>query len=173
MNDYRSKLKHITTFVFDYDGVLTDGKVIFTDDGQLLRNGNVKDGYAIQLALKLGYRIAIISGAETKGMLNRCILLNIDDRYLGVEVKKLVFEEFMKKYNLTKDEIVYMGDDIPDYEVMKLSGIACCPLDAAKDIRDIADFISTYPGGHGCVRDIIEQVLRAQDKWMTDESFSW
>jgi len=173
MNDYRSKLKHITTFVFDYDGVLTDGKVIFTDDGQLLRNGNVKDGYAIQLALKLGYRIAIISGAETKGMLNRCILLNIDDCYLDVEVKKLVFEEFMKKYNLTKDEIVYMGDDIPDYEVMKLSGIACCPLDAAKDIRDIADFISTYPGGHGCVRDIIEQVLRAQDKWMTDESFSW
>jgi 3-deoxy-D-manno-octulosonate 8-phosphate phosphatase (KDO 8-P phosphatase) len=173
MNDYRTKLKHITTFVFDYDGVLTDGKVIFTDDGQLLRNGNVKDGYAIQLAIKLGYRVAVISGAETKGMLHRCILLNIDEHYLGVEIKKNVFQDFLNKHNLQKEEVVFMGDDIPDYEVMKLSGIACCPVDAAKDIREIADFISSYPGGHGCVRDIIEQVLRAQGKWMTKDSFSW
>lgn len=173
MNDYRSKLKNITTLVLDYDGVLTDGKVLITDDGQLLRNGNVKDGYAIQLALKLGFRIAIISGANTKGMLNRCIQLNIEDFYLGTETKKTVFEEFLLKYNLDQSEVLFMGDDIPDLEVMKMAGVSACPADAAKEIKETADYISLHVGGDACVRDVIEQVLRSQDKWLTKESFSW
>lgn len=173
MNDYRNRLKNITTFVFDYDGVLTDGKILITDDGQILRNGNVKDGYAIQLALKLGYRIAIISGANTKGMLNRCIQLKIEDYYLGVETKKIVFEEFLKKHNLNANEVLFMGDDIPDLEIMNMAGISSCPADAAKEIKESADYISIYNGGDACVRDVIEQVLRSQDTWNTKESYTW
>lgn len=173
MNDYRERLKFITTLIFDYDGVLSDGKILFSDDGHQMRNGNVKDGYAIQLAQKLGFRIAIISGADTPGIQHRCTLLKIEDRFLGVNDKLEIYEQFKMKYSISDYAILYMGDDIPDYNVMIKTGIACCPSDAVSDIRKVSHYISHLRGGEGCVRDIIEQVLRAQDKWMTPEAFIW
>jgi len=173
MNDYRDKLKHITTIIFDYDGVLSDGKILFSDDGQQMRNGNVKDGYAIQLAQKMGLRIAIISGANTPGMQQRTSILKIEDSFLGIHDKLEKYNEFKIKANLNDNEILYMGDDIPDMPVMKLVSIATCPADAVTDVKNISHYISHLNGGAGCARDIIEQVLRAQDKWLTPEAFIW
>jgi 3-deoxy-D-manno-octulosonate 8-phosphate phosphatase (KDO 8-P phosphatase) len=173
MNDYRDKLKHITTIIFDYDGVLSDGKILFSDDGQQMRNGNVKDGYAIQLAQKMGLRVAIISGANTPGIQLRTTLLKIEDCFLGIHDKLEKYNEFKKETNLRDDEILYMGDDIPDMPVMKLVSIATCPADAVTDVKNISHYISHLNGGTGCARDIIEQVLRAQDKWLTPEAFIW
>lgn len=173
MNDYRIRLKNINTFIFDYDGVLSDGKILFTDDGQQIRNGNVKDGYAIQLAQKLGYKIIIISGASTFGIKNRCNLLNIKDTFLNSHNKIEIYENIKIENNLIDKQILYMGDDIPDFQVMLQVGISCCPSDATIEIKKIAHYISNYKGGEGCVRDIIEQVLRSQNKWMTLESYTW
>jgi len=173
MNDYRERLKNIRQFIFDYDGVLSDGKIIFSDDGQQMRNGHVRDGYAIQLAQKLGLSVALISGANTPGMQHRCKLLNIEDIFLGIHNKIEIYEQFKKDRNLTDEVILYMGDDIPDFQIMKKAGIACCPADAAKDILNISHYISYLKGGEGCVRDVIEQVLRAQEKWLTPEAFTW
>jgi len=173
MNDYRERLKNITTLIFDYDGVLSDGKILFTDDGQHLRNGNVKDGFILQLAVKLGYRVVVISGADTPGMENRLSTLNIKDTFLGTHNKIEVYEQLKKDYQLNDSEILFMGDDLPDYNVMLKVGIACCPADAATDILKISHFVSEKKGGEGCVRDIVEQVLRAQSRWMTPEAFVW
>ncbi len=173
MNDYRERLKHITTMIFDYDGVLSDGKILFSDDGQQMRNGNVKDGFAIQLAQKLGFRIAIISGANTPGMQIRCELLRISDCFMGVHNKIEIYQKFKADRNLKDEEILYMGDDIPDHRIMEEVAIACCPADAVTDIKKIAHYISHLKGGEGCARDIIEQVLRAQGKWLTQEAFTW
>jgi len=172
MNDYKSRLKNITTFVFDCDGVLTDGKILFTDDGQKITNGYVRDGYVLQLAKKKGYLIAVISGGLTPGMKFRFDFFEIE-HYLGVENKKTTFLDFVKKNNLTFDEILFMGDDIPDYEVMQLAGVATCPADACRDIKKITHYISPYKGGEGCVRDVVEQVLRAKNQWMDEDAFSW
>lgn len=173
MNDYRSKLKNISTLIFDYDGVLSDSMILFTDDGQQMRNGNVKDGYTIQLAQKMGIRIAIISGALTPGIEKRCELLKIQDKYLGITDKTEALALLMEKHQLSYNEILYMGDDLPDYNVMKMVAIACCPADASSEIQKISHYISPFSGGKGCVRDIIEQVLRSQNKWMTPEAFTW
>jgi 3-deoxy-D-manno-octulosonate 8-phosphate phosphatase (KDO 8-P phosphatase) len=173
MNDYRENLKYIRTFIFDYDGVLSDGRILFSDDGQQMRNGNVKDGFVIQLAQKLGFRVVIISGADTPGMHKRCGLLRITDGFLGVHDKLEVYERFKSQNNIHDEEVMYMGDDLPDYNVMKKVRIACCPSDATIEIRNIAHYISHLRGGEGCVRDVIEQVLRAQGKWMTPEAFVW
>jgi 3-deoxy-D-manno-octulosonate 8-phosphate phosphatase (KDO 8-P phosphatase) len=173
MNDYRQRLNNITTIIFDYDGVLSDGKILFSDDGQQMRNGNVKDGYAIQLAQKMGLRIVIISGANTPGMQIRCELLKITPAFLGVHDKAEVYEQFKADNKLNDDEILYMGDDMPDYPVMQKVSIAACPADAANDIQSIAHYISHLKGGEGCARDVIEQVLRAKQLWMTPEAFIW
>lgn len=173
MNDYRERLKHITTMIFDYDGVLSDGRILFSDDGHQMRNGHVKDGFAIQLAQKLGFRIAIISGANTPGMQIRCNLLGIENSFLGIHNKIEIYNQFKSDHNLRDSEILFMGDDIPDYMIMEQVSIACCPADAAIDIKNIAHYISHLKGGEGCVRDVIEQVLRSQDKWLTPEAFTW
>lgn len=173
MKDYREKLKNITQFIFDYDGVLSDGRILFSDDGQQMRNGHVRDGYAIQLAQKLGLKVAIISGANTPGIQHRCSLLKIEDAFLGVCNKIEVYEQFKKEKQLSDEEILFMGDDIPDYQIMQKVGIACCPADAARDIAHIAHYISPFKGGEGCVRDVIEQVLRAKELWLTEEAFIW
>lgn len=173
MSNFKKKLANITTIIMDFDGVLTDGKIYFTDDQQLIRIGNVKDGYAIYLAQKMGLKIVVISGGDAPNMRYRCELLDIEHIYLGVENKIEVYEQLKQNLNITDEEILYIGDDIPDYPVMLKAGVACCPIDAAHDIKKIAHYVSPLGGGQGCVRDIIEQVLKAKNSWLTSSSFSW
>lgn len=165
MINYKQKLKNITTFIFDVDGVLTDGKIILTPDGEMVRSMHTKDGYAMQLAIKKGFRIVVITGGKDKMVEQRLRYLGLTDIYLGVRNKIEAYEDLIYSYNLKPEEILYMGDDIPDLEVMKLVGLACCPNDAVPDVRSICEYISLINGGEGCVRDIIEQVLRVNKKW--------
>lgn len=171
--NYKEKLQPIKCFIFDYDGVMTDGTVYPSADGELMRAANVKDGYALQLAVKKGYKIAIISGGQSKTMEERMKGLKIEDVFLGVKNKKVVFDEYVKKYDLKMEEIVYMGDDIPDYQLLKIVGVSTCPSDAAEEILEIVDYISHKPGGKGAVRDILRQVMKLQGKWFDDDAFYW
>jgi 3-deoxy-D-manno-octulosonate 8-phosphate phosphatase (KDO 8-P phosphatase) len=173
MKNYKAKLGKINTFIFDFDGVLSDGMVLLTEEGGFLRRTNVKDGYAMQLTVKKGYRVVIISGAKAEGMYKRLYGLNIQDVYLGVPNKLKVYEEVKEKYGISDEEIIYMGDDIPDYEVMKKAGVAACPADAATEIKEISDYISDKKGGEGCARDIIEQTLKLHRKWMNNDAYNW
>ncbi len=171
--NFKEDLKRIKAFAFDVDGVLSDPKVHLAADGQLLRTMNTKDGYAIQYATKRGYPIAIITGGRTESVGQRFANLGIEDIYLGASEKIRDFNEFRDKYELQDDEILFMGDDLPDYEVMKACGVPCCPADAVEEIKSLSVYISHVKGGEGCVRDIIEQVLRLHGKWMDGEAFSW
>jgi 3-deoxy-D-manno-octulosonate 8-phosphate phosphatase (KDO 8-P phosphatase) len=173
MANYKELLKNISTFIFDYDGVLTDGSVIMTSDGEAYRVSNVKDGYALQLAKKKGYRVAVISGARSESMSQRMKALQISDVFLGVEKKRDVFHAYLQEHGILPSAVLYMGDDIPDYEVMLDAGVPTCPADAAEEIRSVAKYISHYNGGKGCVRDVIEQVLKVQGKWMNDDAYHW
>lgn len=173
MSNYKALLTNVNTFIFDYDGVMTDGKLMLQHDGQPLRSANVKDGYALQLAVRLGYRVVIISGGISKSVENRFESLRVKDVFLGISNKNEVFEKYIKDNNLDPENIVYMGDDIPDFRVMRKVGVPVCPADAVEEIKDISIYISDKTGGHGCVRDIIEQVLKVQGKWLTEEAFSW
>jgi 3-deoxy-D-manno-octulosonate 8-phosphate phosphatase (KDO 8-P phosphatase) len=173
MSNYKALLAKINTFIFDYDGVMTDGKLMLQHDGQPLRTANVKDGYVLQLAIKLGFRVVIISGGISKSVENRFDALKIKDVFLGISNKYEVFKKYVSDNDLKTEEIVYMGDDIPDFRVMKEVGVPVCPADAVQEIKNISVYISDKNGGHGCVRDIIEQVLKVQGKWMTDEAFQW
>jgi len=173
MKNYKADLNSINTFIFDFDGVLSDGMVLLTEEGHYLRRTNVKDGYALQFAIKQGYRIVIISGAKAEGMHHRLFNLNIRDIYLGVPNKLEVYNQVKEKYDIKDENIVYMGDDIPDFEVMRHAGVAACPADAAVEIKDIADYISHKNGGEGCVRDIIEQTLKLHKKWMNKDAYNW
>jgi len=173
MRNYKERLKDITALVFDYDGTLTDGTVILLDEGEPLRTANVRDGYAIQLAVKKGYHVAIISGGRSKSMLNRFSMLKVKHVYLGVEDKLETLKRFMEENNLKPENVLYLGDDIPDYQVMKYSGIAACPADAAEEIKSISHYISHLKGGEGCARDVIEQVMKVRGHWMNDDGFSW
>ncbi|MCL2246513.1 MAG: HAD hydrolase family protein [Lentimicrobiaceae bacterium] len=173
MNNYREKLQHITTFIFDFDGVLSDGKIWVLPDGEQMRATNVKDGYAMQYALRKGYRVAIISGGVGESMRLRYQSFKGIEIFLKVSDKVAVFQEYIKKNNLTPEEILYMGDDIPDYNLMKICGLKCCPADACTEIKEIVEYISFACGGQGCVRDVIEQALRAQNRWMEDDACIW
>lgn len=173
MSNYKEKLLQVNTLIFDYDGVLTDGTVIITTEGDALRSANVKDGYALQLAVKKNYRIAIISGGYSPSMKMRLESLGIKDIFLGVDKKIDVFRTYLKEHNLASEHVLYMGDDIPDYEIMCEVGVPVCPADAAEEIKKTATYISHQPGGKGCVRDIIEQVLKVQEKWMNDDAYHW
>lgn len=173
MANYKDKLHSITTFIFDYDGVLTDGTIFPSADGEMMRAANVKDGYALQLAVKKGYNIAIISGGKSKTMEQRLKSLNITDVFLGVSNKKEVFDEYVAGKNLQMNEILYMGDDIPDYHLLKIVGVSTCPADAAEEILEIVDYISHKNGGKGAVRDILRQVMKLQGKWLDEEAYHW
>jgi 3-deoxy-D-manno-octulosonate 8-phosphate phosphatase (KDO 8-P phosphatase) len=173
MANYKELLKHINTFIFDYDGVLTDGSVITTNDGEAYRISNVKDGYALQLAWRKGYKVAVISGAKSESMIHRMKALQITDVFMGVEKKLLTFRKYLEDNNLKPQQVLYMGDDIPDYEVMLEAGMSVCPADAAEEIKSVARYISHFNGGKGCVRDVIEQVLKIQGKWMNDDAYHW
>ncbi len=173
MSNYKALLTEVDTFIFDYDGVMTDGKLILQHEGNPLRSANVKDGYVLQLAVRLGYRVVIISGGLSKSMENRFEALRINDVFLGVSDKLLVLNKYISENNLDPKRMVYMGDDIPDFKVMKKVGVPCCPADAAEEIKNISIYISDKKGGEGCVRDIIEQVLKVQGKWMNEDAFQW
>jgi len=173
MTNYKEHLQNITTFIFDYDGVISDGTLIVIEDKEALRTGNVKDGYALQLAVKKGYNVAIISGGRSNAMRTRFKSLNIKDVFLGVENKKKVFYEYLMSKGLKPEQVMYMGDDIPDYEVMKEAGLPTCPADACAEIKSVAKYISDFEGGKGCVRDIIEQTMKLQGKWMNKDGLDW
>jgi 3-deoxy-D-manno-octulosonate 8-phosphate phosphatase (KDO 8-P phosphatase) len=159
------QFKQITTFVFDVDGVLTDGTLFVFDDGQFVRRMNIKDGFALQLAVKKGYRVIIISGGASDAVTQRLNRLGINDVFMQVTDKKGKLAEYIKQHNLNRNEVLFMGDDIPDYEVMKEVGLSCAPADAATEIKQIANYISLLPGGQGCARDVIEKVLKLNDHW--------
>ncbi len=173
MSNYKEKLLKVNTFIFDYDGVLSDGNVLFTSSGDALRTANVKDGYAMQLAIKKNYRIAIISGGYSESMKLRLESLKIEDIFLGVDKKIDVYDQYLETHNLKQENVLFMGDDIPDYEIMLKAGVPTCPSDASEEIKRAATYISHMPGGRGCVRDIIEQVLKVQGKWMNDDAYHW
>lgn len=173
MSNYKEKLGKIKAFVFDVDGVLSSSTMSLGEDGCPIRTANVKDGYAIQYARKSGYILAVITGADTELVKNRCKIFGIEDLYTKSADKIVDYEEFKKKRGLTDEEIVYVGDDLPDYPVLKRCGISCCPADAAHEIKEIVDYISPFNGGQGCVRDIIEQTMRLQDKWFSGNIFVW
>ncbi|MCR5014895.1 MAG: HAD hydrolase family protein [Bacteroidales bacterium] len=173
MNDLQAMLSKVTTFLFDYDGVMTDGTVYMDSNGDPLRSSNVKDGYALQLASKLGYNVAVISGAVVTNITKRLNSLGVRDVFTGAFDKVLTLDEYMKQKQLTPEQIVFMGDDIPDLRVMKKVGVPACPADAADEVKAISVFVSKCPGGRGCVRDIIEQTLKSQGKWLSAEAYSW
>jgi len=159
----------ISTFIFDVDGVLTDGSIISFASGEHARNFYIKDGYAIEKALQAGYNIIIISGGFEEGVKNRLTFLGIKDIFLGVKDKIELFNTYRKDRHINKEEILYMGDDIPDYKMLKLVGLPTCPADAAEDIKEICSYVSPFPGGRGAVRDVIEKVMKAQGKWLKEQ----
>mgnify|MGYP001941716389 CR=1 FL=1 len=165
---FKEKLHQIKCFIFDVDGVFTDGTVMVMANGDQNRNMNIKDGYALQHAIKQGYKVAIISGGSSEGVRTRFKGLGVTDIYLGQRHKLGAFEDYLAIYNLNPEEILYMGDDLPDYEVMQKVGLACCPANAATEIKTISHYISPKNGGDGCVRDVIEQVLKNHAKWLDD-----
>ena len=162
---YKEYLNHITTFIFDIDGVLTDGSVTVTTSGELLRKMNIKDGYALKTAVDLGYHICIISGGSNDGVRIRLNGLGITNVYLGTHNKIDQLNEFLSKYKIQPEQVLYMGDDLPDYHVMQKVGLPCCPQDAVPEIKSISKYISHKNGGFGAARDVIEQVLKVQGKW--------
>ena len=172
MIDY--DLKKIKAIIFDIDGVLSSETITLSSEGVPLRTVNIKDGYAIQLAMKLGLRIAIMTGANVPSVRVRYEGLGVEDVYLGCAVKIETYNQFLEKYGLKDDEIMYMGDDIPDLEIMRRVGCPVCPKDACPEIKEASLYVSDRIGGHGCGRDVIEQVLRAQGKWvMNAKAFGW
>ena len=167
-------LSKIKAVVFDVDGVLSRETITMNINGEPMRTVNIKDGYAIQLAMKMGLRIVILTGAASESIRVRYENLGVEDIYMRCGVKILVYDEFLAKYGYNDSEIIYMGDDIPDYQVMKRCGCPVCPADACPEIKAISCYISDKTGGNGCGRDVIEQVLIAQGKWLSDNrAFGW
>lgn len=168
MSNHLELFKKITTFIFDVDGVLTDGKFLLLDNGTQARSMNVKDGYAMQLAIKSGYRIFIVSGSQSEPVRERLEKLGISEIRMSVSDKKSLVEEYIKNHLLDTEEVLYMGDDIPDLPVLSVAGLPCCPADAANEIKKASVYISSISGGAGCVRDVIEKVLKLNDHWNYD-----
>ena len=167
-------LTKIRTIIFDVDGVLSAETITLGEDGQPRRTVNIKDGYAIQLAMKLGLRIAIITGCRIEAVGLRYRGLGMEDIYLGASVKIKTYEEYKTRYGFRDDEVMYMGDDIPDLEIMRLVGCPVCPKDACTEVKEASLYVSHLKGGYGCGRDVIEQTLRAQGRWiMDDRAFGW
>lgn len=173
MTNFKENLLKVRAFIFDIDGVLSLQTIGLNTFGVPNRTVNLRDGYAIQYAVKKGYPVGIISGSSSKEYQRRLRLLGVKDIYLNSRSKIDHFNSFLKKHKLDKSEVLFMGDDIPDYQVMKEAGVPACPSDADSEIRQVAVYISDKKGGEGCVRDVIEQVLRLNNKWMDTDAFSW
>ena len=167
-------LKIIKAVIFDVDGVLSKQTISLGTDGEPQRTVNIRDGYAMQLAVKRNLRIAILTGAKTEAIKQRYERLGITDIILGADVKIKFYEEFKIKYKLKDENIIFVGDDIPDYQIMSVCGLPCCPADAAPEIKALSKYISSINGGDGVARDILEQVLKAKNLWMNDHTaFGW
>jgi len=162
---YKEYLEHITTFIFDVDGVLTDGTITVTTSGEMLRTMNIKDGYALKTSVDKGFHVCIISGGTNEGVRKRLEGLGLTDIYLGAHNKIEQLNDYLDKHHIDLKNVLYMGDDIPDFPVMKLVGMPCCPQDAVPEIKAISKYVSHKNGGKGAVRDVIEQVLKVQGKW--------
>ena len=167
-------LSKIKAFAFDVDGVLSTSTISLHPSGEPMRMINIKDGYAIQSAVKSGYPLAIITGGKTDAVRKRFTSLGVSDIFLGADIKLPIYEKWLEKHNLTDEEVMFMGDDIPDMEIMLRAGLPVAPADAANDVLTIAKYISPYKGGEGCGREIIETVMKAQGKWIADKkAFGW
>lgn len=173
MINYKEKLGAVKAFVFDFDGVMTNGDVWVYGDGETVRCGNIKDGFAIQYAVKKGYLVAVISGATSKSIDNRMKMLGVEHVFTGCGDKIKTYDHFLETHHLKDEDVLCMGDDLPDYPILKRAGVATCPADAAVEIKEMVDYISLYPGGKGCVRDVIEQVLRLHGQWFHEDAVVW
>jgi 3-deoxy-D-manno-octulosonate 8-phosphate phosphatase (KDO 8-P phosphatase) len=155
----------VRTFVFDVDGVLTDGSLMLTEDGHMLRNMNIKDGFAMQLAIKKGYSVWVITGGKSEAVRLRLNKLGVQEVHIGIDSKKEFLNQLAHNSKTTYESILYMGDDIPDLAAMQQCGLPCCPADAASEIKQVAKYISPFNGGKGCVRDVIEKALKLNGDW--------
>ncbi len=173
MSNFKGDLGRVKTFIFDIDGVLSLQTIPMNSFGIPSRTVNLRDGYAMQLAVRKGYRVAVISGGKSKEYVRRLKGLGVTDIYMNSRSKMEHFRHYIEKYSLNSEDILYMGDDIPDYPVMKSVGIPVCPADADSEIKQISVYISDKRGGEGCVRDVIEQVMRLHNKWMDSDAYSW
>jgi len=170
---YKELLNQVHTFIFDIDGVFTDGSVFIHPNGELIRTLNARDGYAVQLAVRRGYKVAIITGGKSEAVKASLGNLGISDIFLGSSNKLEVFERYIAQHNLDPKGILYMGDDIPDMKVMQHVGVPTCPSDAAEEIKAISCYVSSRAGGKGCVREIVEQVLKLHGHWLNGDAFHW
>jgi 3-deoxy-D-manno-octulosonate 8-phosphate phosphatase (KDO 8-P phosphatase) len=163
-----NRFTHITSFVFDVDGVLTDGKLLILPDGVHARTMNIRDGYALQLAVKKGYTVIVISGGHSPEVKDRLNKLGVLEVYMQITDKTALLRTIMDSHQMAKETCLYMGDDIPDLHVMQLAGLPCCPADAVPEIKSVSEYISALKGGEGCVRDVIEKVLKLRGDWNED-----
>ncbi len=166
---FLSKLHSVKAFILDIDGVLTDATVHVTETGEQLRRFNIRDGYAIQHAIKQGFHVCAISGGRSESVILRLKSLGLTDIHLGIDKKTSVYDSIIQKYSLSAEEILYMGDDMPDIPPMKLAGVSACPSDAAEEVKAISMYVSPKAGGSGCVRDVIEKVMKVQKKWFEND----
>lgn len=173
MGNFKEELLRVKAFVFDVDGVFASSKVLLHPSGDMIRTMNIKDGYALFNTLRKGYPVGIISGGYSESVRIRFSRLGMTDIYLRSSNKMNDIKHFLQKYDLIPENILYMGDDLPDYEVMKMVGFPTCPSDAVEEIKEISVYISDKAGGEGCVRDVIEQVLRLQGKWIDEDAYNW
>jgi len=171
--NYKSILKNISTLVFDVDGVFTDNRVILIPGMDPVRTFSARDGYAMQYAIKKGLRLVIITGGRSESVTERLTEMGVENVFSGVRNKVKKLNEYAAENRIPYEEILYMGDDIPDLKVMELVGLACCPQNAVSEIKNICNYVSPVKGGFGCVRDIIEQTLKVQGKWLDDDADEW
>ena len=171
--NYKEKLEEIELFVFDYDGVFTDGIVLLMEDGSNVRQANSRDGYAVQWAIKQDLNVAVLTGGKEPAVKTRMELLGVKEIHLGCHDKLESLKELCNKLNVSLDKVMYMGDDMPDYPAMKEVGLAACPYDAAVDILEIAHYTCPISGGRGCVRDILEQAMRLRGIWYSEKGYKW
>jgi 3-deoxy-D-manno-octulosonate 8-phosphate phosphatase (KDO 8-P phosphatase) len=168
--NYKELLHQIKAFVFDVDGVLTDGRLLISESGELLRTMNAKDGYALKTALNNGYLVCIITGGKNDGVKSRLEGLGITDVFLNAHDKMVQLDQYMLKHGLKAEQILYMGDDMPDVPALEFVGLATCPQDAIPEVKSVCDYISHKKGGDACVRDVIEQVMKVHGKWNVESA---
>lgn len=173
MSNFKEELSKVKAFVFDVDGVLSNSRIILHPGHEMMRSMNIKDGYAIHYAIRKGYPVCIITGGNSDAVAQRFRNLGVTDIYLRSKDKVEDLKTFMEARGLEKENILYMGDDLPDYLVMQQVGFPTCPSDAVEEVKAISRYISDKAGGEGCARDVIEQVLRLQGKWMQPDAFTW
>ena len=170
---FKEELSKVKAFVFDVDGVLSAATQVLAPNGETIRTSNLKDGFALVYAVRMGFPIGVITGGNTVEVIKRCELIGIKHIYAGSLRKLPALFDFLEMNNLKAEDVMYMGDDLPDYPVMKAVGVPVCPMDAAPEIKAISHYISDKNGGEGCIRDVLEQVMRAQGPWMDPEKMDW